>query len=54
MGKVLIIFINKIDGCYVYLSKNFLDCEIVSVKFFEMNVFIFIEGGDFNEFLVFE
>ena len=39
-------------GCHVYLSKNSLDCEIVSAKSSEMNVLIPTEGGDFNEFPV--
>ncbi|XP_006758034.1 PREDICTED: adenylyl cyclase-associated protein 1 isoform X1 [Myotis davidii] len=50
MGKVPTISINKTDGCHVYLSKNSLDCEIVSAKSSEMNVLIPTEGGDFNEF----
>ncbi|XP_008578476.1 PREDICTED: adenylyl cyclase-associated protein 1 [Galeopterus variegatus] len=52
MGKVPTISINKTDGCHVYLSKNSLDCEIVSAKSSEMNVLIPTEGGDFNEFPV--
>lgn len=47
MGKVPTISINKTDGCHVYLSKNSLDCEIVSAKSSEMNVLIPSEGGDF-------
>uniref|UniRef100_A0A2I3H2H8 Adenylyl cyclase-associated protein n=1 Tax=Nomascus leucogenys TaxID=61853 RepID=A0A2I3H2H8_NOMLE len=35
------------DGCHAYLSKNSLDCEIVSAKSSEMNVLIPTEGGDF-------
>ncbi|KAB1268184.1 Adenylyl cyclase-associated protein 1 [Camelus dromedarius] len=52
MGKVPTISINKTDGCHVYLSKNSLDCEIVSAKSSEMNVLIPTDGGDFNEFPV--
>lgn len=52
MGKVPTISINKTDGCHIYLSKNSLDCEIVSAKSSEMNVLIPTEGGDFNEFPV--
>ncbi|KAB0379178.1 hypothetical protein FD755_006962 [Muntiacus reevesi] len=52
MGKVPTISINKTDGCHVYLSKNSLDCEIVSAKSSEMNVLIPTEGSDFNEFPV--
>ncbi|XP_014439738.1 LOW QUALITY PROTEIN: adenylyl cyclase-associated protein 1-like, partial [Tupaia chinensis] len=47
MGKVPTISINKTDGCYAYLSKNSLDCEIVSAKSSEMNILIPTEGGDF-------
>lgn len=47
MGKVPTISINKTDGCHVYLSKNSLDCEIVSAKSSEMNILIPTEGGDF-------
>ncbi|KAL6080714.1 hypothetical protein STEG23_008858 [Scotinomys teguina] len=42
----------KTDGCHVYLSKNSLDCEIVSAKSSEMNILIPTEGSDFNEFPV--
>ncbi|EHA97466.1 Adenylyl cyclase-associated protein 1 [Heterocephalus glaber] len=52
MGKVPTISINKTDGYHIYLSKNSLDCEIVSAKSSEMNVLIPTEGGDFNEFPV--
>ncbi|OPJ71676.1 adenylyl cyclase-associated protein 1 [Patagioenas fasciata monilis] len=52
MGKVPTISINKTDGCHVYLSKDSLDCEIVSAKSSEMNVLIPAEGGDFTEFPV--
>ncbi len=45
MGKVPTISINKTEGCHVYLSKDSLDCEIVSAKSSEMNVLI-PEGGD--------
>uniref|UniRef100_A0A8D0GEC6 Adenylyl cyclase-associated protein n=1 Tax=Sphenodon punctatus TaxID=8508 RepID=A0A8D0GEC6_SPHPU len=52
MGKVPTISINKTDGCHVYLSKNSLNCEIVSAKSSEMNVLIPTESGDYNEFPV--
>ncbi len=45
MGKVPTISINKTEGCHVYLSKDSLDCEIVSAKSSEMNVLI-PEGED--------
>uniref|UniRef100_A0A2I3GIQ1 CARP motif domain-containing protein n=1 Tax=Nomascus leucogenys TaxID=61853 RepID=A0A2I3GIQ1_NOMLE len=50
MGKVPTISINKTDGCHAYLSKNSLDCEIVSARSSEMNVLIPTEAGDFSEF----
>lgn len=52
MGKVPTISINKTDGCHTYLSKNSLDCEIVSAKSSEMNILIPTEGGDFVSFSV--
>uniref|UniRef100_A0A2K6QBT6 Adenylyl cyclase-associated protein 1 n=1 Tax=Rhinopithecus roxellana TaxID=61622 RepID=A0A2K6QBT6_RHIRO len=52
MSKVPTISINKTDGCHAYLSKNSLDCEIVSAKSSEMNVLIPTIGSDFNEFPV--
>lgn len=52
MGKVPTISINKTDGCHVYLSKNSLECEIVSAKSSEMNVLIPTEGGDFVSVLI--
>uniref|UniRef100_A0A2K5C8M8 Adenylyl cyclase-associated protein 1 n=1 Tax=Aotus nancymaae TaxID=37293 RepID=A0A2K5C8M8_AOTNA len=48
MGKVPNISINKTDGCHAYLSKNSLDCDIVSAKSSEMNILIPTEF--FNEF----
>ncbi|KFU91851.1 Adenylyl cyclase-associated protein 1, partial [Chaetura pelagica] len=48
LGKVPTISINKTDGCHVYLSKNSLDCEIVSAKSSEMNVLIPTEGEQFK------
>lgn len=50
MGKVFIISIDKIDGCFIYFSKDFFDIEIVIVKFLEMNVFVFKDDGDFVSF----
>ncbi|XP_033013623.1 adenylyl cyclase-associated protein 1 [Lacerta agilis] len=50
LGKVPTISINKTDGCHVYLSKNSLECEIVSAKSSEMNVLVPTDSGDFNEF----
>lgn len=32
--------INKTEGCHVYLSKESLNCEIVSAKSSEMNILV--------------
>ncbi|KAJ1177931.1 hypothetical protein NDU88_003182 [Pleurodeles waltl] len=52
LGKVPTVSINKTDGCHVYLSKDCLDCEIVSAKSSEMNILVPTSSGDFNEFPV--
>ncbi|XP_061737561.1 adenylyl cyclase-associated protein 1-like [Nerophis ophidion] len=49
LGKVPTISINKTDGCHVYLSKDSLQCEIVSAKSSEMNILIPQKDGDFTE-----
>ncbi|XP_043573670.1 adenylyl cyclase-associated protein 1 [Chiloscyllium plagiosum] len=51
LGKVPTISINKTDGCHVYLSKDSLNCEIVSAKSSEMNVLIPV-NDDFVEYPV--
>uniref|UniRef100_A0A8C2KV33 Adenylyl cyclase-associated protein n=1 Tax=Cyprinus carpio TaxID=7962 RepID=A0A8C2KV33_CYPCA len=50
MGKVPTISINKTEGCHVYLSKDSLDCEIVSAKSSEMNVLVPEGEDDYREF----
>lgn len=40
LGRVPTISINKTDGCQVYLSKDSLDCDIVSAKSSEMNILV--------------
>ncbi|XP_069827505.1 adenylyl cyclase-associated protein 1 [Dendropsophus ebraccatus] len=50
LGKVPTISINKTDGCHVYLSKDSLNCEIISAKSSEMNVLVPGSGGEFSEF----
>lgn len=40
MGTVPTISINKTEGCQVYLSKESLNCDIVSAKSSEMNIMI--------------
>lgn len=47
LGKVPTISINKTDGCHVYLSKDSLECEIVSAKSSEMNVLVPGKDGDY-------
>ncbi|XP_070969975.1 adenylyl cyclase-associated protein 1-like isoform X1 [Oncorhynchus clarkii lewisi] len=49
LGKVPTISINKTDGCHVYLSKDSLECEIVSAKSSEMNVLVPGNDGDYTE-----
>ncbi|XP_053718411.1 adenylyl cyclase-associated protein 1 [Synchiropus splendidus] len=49
MGKIPTISINKTDGCHVYLSKDSLDCEIVSAKSSEMNILVPNKDGEFTE-----
>uniref|UniRef100_A0A8C7G783 CAP, adenylate cyclase-associated protein 1 (yeast) n=1 Tax=Oncorhynchus kisutch TaxID=8019 RepID=A0A8C7G783_ONCKI len=49
LGKVPTISINKTDGCHVYLSKDSLECEIVSAKSSEMNVLVPGKDGDYTE-----
>ncbi|XP_053310602.1 adenylyl cyclase-associated protein 1 [Spea bombifrons] len=52
LGKVPTISINKTDGCHVYLSKESLECELISAKSSEMNVLVPGSGGEFSEFPV--
>jgi hypothetical protein len=40
MGRVPTMSINKTEGCQVYLSKDALDCEIISAKSSEMNILV--------------
>ncbi|XP_072226797.1 adenylyl cyclase-associated protein 2 [Leuresthes tenuis] len=51
LGTVPTISINKTEGCQVYLSKNALNCDIVSAKSSEMNILIPGED-DYKEFPV--
>ncbi|CAM4630795.1 unnamed protein product [Leuciscus chuanchicus] len=52
MGKVPLISINKTEGCHVYLSRDSLDCEIVSAKSSEMNILVPEGEDDYREFPV--
>ncbi|KAL0961861.1 hypothetical protein UPYG_G00332600 [Umbra pygmaea] len=51
MGRVPTISINKTEGCQVYLSKDAVDCEIVSAKSSEMNILV-PQDDDYREFPV--
>ncbi|XP_041739890.2 adenylyl cyclase-associated protein 2 isoform X2 [Coregonus clupeaformis] len=51
MGRVPTISINKTEGCQVYLSKDALDCEIVSAKSSEMNILV-PQDDEYREFPV--
>ena len=46
LGKVPIIFVDKTDGCQMFLSDASTDVEIVSAKSSEMNVMV-KKNGDF-------
>lgn len=52
LGTVPTISINKTEGCQVYLSKNSLNCDIVSAKSSEMNIMIPEGEDDYKEFPV--
>lgn len=44
--------INKTEGCHVYLSKESLNCEIVSAKSSEMNILVPQEDDDYVSDLI--
>ncbi|KAI5622791.1 adenylyl cyclase-associated protein 2 [Silurus asotus] len=52
LGKVPTISVNKTEGCHIYLSKESLNCEIVSAKSSEMNILVPQEDDDYREFPV--
>ncbi|XP_071356380.1 adenylyl cyclase-associated protein 2 [Trachinotus anak] len=52
LGTVPTISINKTEGCQVYLSKDSLNCDIVSAKSSEMNIMIPQGDDDYREFPV--
>ncbi|TSK31345.1 Adenylyl cyclase-associated protein 2 [Bagarius yarrelli] len=52
LGKVPTISINKTEGCHVYLSKESLNCEIVSATSSEMNILLPQDDDDYREFPV--
>ncbi|XP_007906941.1 adenylyl cyclase-associated protein 1 [Callorhinchus milii] len=51
LGKVPTVSINKTDGCHTYLSKDSLNCEIISAKSSEMNILVPV-NDDFIEHAV--
>ncbi|XP_035537837.1 adenylyl cyclase-associated protein 2 [Morone saxatilis] len=51
LGTVPTISINKTEGCQVYLSKDSLNCDIVSAKSSEMNIMV-PQDDDYREFPV--
>ncbi|KAG8005208.1 Adenylyl cyclase-associated protein 2, partial [Nibea albiflora] len=52
LGNVPTISINKTEGCQVYLSKDAINCDIVSAKSSEMNIMIPQEDDEYKEFPV--
>ncbi|XP_041811259.1 adenylyl cyclase-associated protein 2 [Chelmon rostratus] len=52
LGTVPTISINKTEGCQVYLSKDSLNCDIVSAKSSEMNILVPQGDDDYREFPV--
>ncbi|XP_019946281.1 adenylyl cyclase-associated protein 2 isoform X2 [Paralichthys olivaceus] len=52
LGTVPTLSINKTEGCQVYLSKDSLNCEIVSAKSSEMNILVPTGDDDYREFPV--
>ncbi|XP_061617004.1 adenylyl cyclase-associated protein 1-like [Phyllopteryx taeniolatus] len=49
IGRVPTISINKTDGCHVFLSKDSLNCEIISAKSSEMNILVPRKDCEFSE-----
>ncbi|XP_056255167.1 adenylyl cyclase-associated protein 2 [Seriola aureovittata] len=52
LGRVPTMSINKTEGCQVYLSKDSLNCDIVSAKSSEMNIMVPQGDDDYREFPV--
>ncbi|GAA6229989.1 adenylyl cyclase-associated protein 2 [Lates japonicus] len=52
LGTVPTMSINKTEGCQVYLSKDSLNCDIVSAKSSEMNILVPTGDDDYREFPV--
>lgn len=52
LGRVPTISINKTEGCQVYLSKDSLNCDIISATSSEMNILVPKGDDDYREFPV--
>lgn len=46
-GKLPTASIEKTDGCQLYLSKESMNCQIISAKSSEMNISVPQDDGDF-------
>lgn len=46
-GTMPTVSIDKTDGCMIYLSKDSLNCEIITSKSSEMNILVPKDDGDF-------
>ncbi|OUC41565.1 DE Adenylate cyclase associated [Trichinella nativa] len=49
MGTMPTLVLQKTDGCMVYLSKEALNCEVITSKTSEINLLIPTEDGEFEE-----
>ncbi|KRY87242.1 Adenylyl cyclase-associated protein 2 [Trichinella pseudospiralis] len=49
MGTMPTLVLQKTDGCMVYLSKEALNCEVVTSKTSEVNLLIPTEDGEYEE-----
>lgn len=47
MQQLPTLSIDKTDGCQVYLSKDSINCEIITAKSSEMNILIPDKSGEF-------
>lgn len=54
MQQLPTLSIDKTDGCQVYLSKDSINCEIITAKSSEMNILIPDKSGEFSEHAVAE
>ena len=47
-----VVSIDKTDGCMIYLSKDSLNCEIITSKSSEMNILVPKDDGDYVSFII--